>query len=443
MVNSDSHLMQIYLLKDDKQIGPYTEEQLRGMVKAGTISASEFAWHEGIKEWQPLNRIISFLAGMPVPPQPPAHLGLRGPTAARKLAATSIISIAVAAVGLIAATVYLFVWKNGSKTQTITDSSGQTHIEAKPFKGEVYRSSDGRSTLTLTSNEECELRQDSDIILCKYTRENDALRVIVTAMGTTHVVYYRFINQGVQDNDGAILLSPLGHKAQQLVEEARSHINKKEWDQAIASCDEAIQLIPDDADAYFVRGFLKGAKSDNKGALADDDRAIALDPKIVRAYVNRSIVRESMGNYDGAIADATHAIELDPNNIDAYIYRGAAKWLRRDREGALADYNRAMAIDPNNSGVWNQFAWVEATSTDASLRNGSKAVEDATKACELTGFKDPSLTDTLACAYAEIGDWEHALSWEQKSLDATNDAVLRKEIQKHLDLFKQGKPYRE
>jgi hypothetical protein len=65
------HFMQIYLYQNDKQIGPYTEEQLREMETSGAISRTEYAWYEGLGEWQPLNKIISFVPAAPTFPPPP------------------------------------------------------------------------------------------------------------------------------------------------------------------------------------------------------------------------------------------------------------------------------------------------------------------------------------------------------------------------------------
>jgi hypothetical protein len=39
------------------------------MVKAGAIGQDEHAWHEGLTEWQPLNKIISFATSDPAFPQ--------------------------------------------------------------------------------------------------------------------------------------------------------------------------------------------------------------------------------------------------------------------------------------------------------------------------------------------------------------------------------------
>ena len=52
-------------------MGPYTEDQLRVLVKSGAISKTEHAWHDGLSDWQPLDTIISFAASGPAIPASP------------------------------------------------------------------------------------------------------------------------------------------------------------------------------------------------------------------------------------------------------------------------------------------------------------------------------------------------------------------------------------
>lgn len=103
------------------------------------------------------------------------------------------------------------------KSPNIASDSQQ--VQAEPFHGQVYRSFNGRSTLTLISQDECELNQGGTTLLCKYTKQPDALRVVVTAMGTNQVIYYRITDQGIQDNSGNVMLSPDRYAA--AIEQAR------------------------------------------------------------------------------------------------------------------------------------------------------------------------------------------------------------------------------
>ena len=59
-----------------------------------------------------------------------------------------------------------------------------------------------------------------------------------------------------------------------------------------------------------------------------------------------------------------------------------------------------------------------------------------------------SCVGTLAAAYAESGDFEKAKEWEAKAIEmATTDRSVtdkdKQEMRDRLELYKQGKPYRE
>ena len=90
------------------------------------------------------------------------------------------------------------------------------------------------------------------------------------------------------------------------------------------------------------------------------------------------------------------------------------------------------------------MAWLLSTAPDAKVRDGKRALEAAKKACELTEYKNGGYLDTLAAAYAEAGDFEKAVEWQDKALKAGDIPVKDLDgARKRLELFKQKKPYRE
>ena len=96
----------------------------------------------------------------------------------------------------------------GSSDET---SEQRGAVSAVPFNGESFRSFDGSMALTIISKDECEMRNGPDTLLCKYTRQDGALRVIVTQLGTNLVLYFRLVPEGLQGNHGNVLLNPLSY----------------------------------------------------------------------------------------------------------------------------------------------------------------------------------------------------------------------------------------
>ena len=55
------------------------------------------------------------------------------------------------------------------------------------------------------------------------------------------------------------------------------------------------------------------------------------------------------------------------------------------------------------------------------LRDGKRAVELASIACELTNRSLPTHISTLAAAYAEVGDWDNAVIHQTQAAEMSSD----------------------
>ena len=92
----------------------------------------------------------------------------------------------------------------------------------------------------------------------------------------------------------------------------------------------------------------------------------------------------------------------------------------------------------------NNRAWIRATSKVGRCRNGKQAVVEATKACELTGWKNAGYIDTLSVANAEVGDFEQAIRWQRKALeDPSYEQEEGGNARDKLARYGKKKPFRE
>ena len=96
---------------------------------------------------------------------------------------------------------------------------------------------------------------------------------------------------------------------------------------------------------------------------------------------------------------------------------------------------------PEDPELLNKRAWLLATFPDDALRDGKQAVADATKACELSQWRDASYIDTLAAAHAEVRDFAAAVKHEQQALELAS-AESRAEFESRLALYREHKPFR-
>jgi tetratricopeptide (TPR) repeat protein len=137
---------------------------------------------------------------------------------------------------------------------------------------------------------------------------------------------------------------------------------------------------------------------------------------------NRGLEALNRGEYDKGIADFNEALRLNPTLAVAYYNRAEAWRNKGEYDRAIADYNQAVAIDPTLAVVYSNLAWLFATCADEKYRDGKRAVENARKACQLTGEKKWGSIATLAASYAESGDFDKASVWQAKASE-TNKTV--------------------
>lgn len=111
---------------------------------------------------------------------------------------------------------------------------------------------------------------------------------------------------------------------------------------------------------------------------------------------------------------------------------------------ALGAYRAALGEDDANTIVLNNLAWQLAAHPDEAVRNGEEAVRWAEKAAALTKHKDPAILDTLAAAYAEVGDFGKAVAAADKAADLARrqgKRALWEGIQQAVVKYRSGRTY--
>ena len=135
---------------------------------------------------------------------------------------------------------------------------------------------------------------------------------------------------------------------------ARAYIEKGENDQGIEDSNQAIFLDDGNWMGYFARGTAYRNKSDYDRAIADYTRSIGINPEYAPAFLNRALVYRYKSDFDQAIGDYTRAIEIDPRYKEAYYDRGNVyRNNKKEYDRAIEDYTRAIGIDPNYAAAYN------------------------------------------------------------------------------------------
>jgi tetratricopeptide (TPR) repeat protein len=247
-------------------------------------------------------------------------------------------------------------------------------------------------------------------------------------------------------------------------------------DHAVADYNDALRRNSTNASAYLHRGAAFARRSERSKAVADFTQAARLDPTNPLVYYNRALAHSQVGAYDSALADFTESLRLNPKNDLALFDRGLLHSHKGEHALAIADFSRALRLEQpattpgqvrgatpresqadespkpkyaklllpelSHAAAFNSLAWVWATNPAESRRDGKKAIEYATKACELSSWKNADFLSTLAAAYAECGQFKEAVAWQNKAL-ALAQGEEAETLRARLDAYQAGRPYRD
>ncbi len=203
----------------------------------------------------------------------------------------------------------------------------------------------------------------------------------------------------------------------------------KKYEEAIIDFDKAIELNPNNAGAWALRGKAKVNLQKYEEVIVDFDKAIELNPSIIaEAWALRGGAKINLQRYEEAIADFDKAIELNPNLALVWMLRGVAKGNLQRYEEAIADYVKAIELNSNFAGAWSLLgtALTRLGQYDQALENFNQAMhldpnniqfqinrgvlfawmgryEEAVRECEQVLQQKPDDVDALygmSCCYA-------------------------------------------
>ncbi|MGC3967746.1 MAG: hypothetical protein QM775_10350 [Pirellulales bacterium] len=197
-----------------------------------------------------------------------------------------------------------------------------------------------------------------------------------------------------------------------------------------------------DGEALYARGRIHLANERWQAAVNDLTAALMNSTPSAPVYLARIAAFTRLRRFDEALADCADAMRVDPLDHQAYRMRAGIHCEQRNYRDAVADYNLAARLFPQDGALNNDRAWLLATCPDETYRNGEQAVRDAKLACERCGWKLHNRVGTLAAAYAEAGDFDEAVRWQEKAVALTPES-RRQAARSRLKLYEAGKPYRE
>jgi tetratricopeptide (TPR) repeat protein len=185
-----------------------------------------------------------------------------------------------------------------------------------------------------------------------------------------------------------------------------------------------------------------------EAALHYFDAAIEANPRMWIAYYNRAKVLERQGKWELVVRDTTIVLQQPKWLTNAGALRGIANSELGHYQAALADFDKVIGFNIQDTAYFralNGRAWLRATCPDAAFRNGPQALQDAKRVAAV--LRIPAAIDTLAAAFAEVGDFNSAIGWEELAIAAIKPSMKdadeeRLALEKRISSFKQHRPWR-
>jgi protein O-mannosyl-transferase len=215
-------------------------------------------------------------------------------------------------------------------------------------------------------------------------------------------------------------------------------------DDALTHYRRALELRPDYAEASCNLADALAAKGDFDGAVDRYLACLAVFPDQAEAQYNVASVLLRRGRIDEALVHFQKATELNPRNANAHANFGSALLAKGRIPEAIAEYRKSLELSPENVAAQTNLAWLLATSSDPSARNGAEAVALAEQASRLSGGTRPVIQRILAAAYAEAGRFEDAREAARRALqaaDSQGNSTLSGFLRKEIALYEAGRPY--
>lgn len=253
---------------------------------------------------------------------------------------------------------------------------------------------------------------------------NDALRVVSdSALYAARGLAFeraRDFDRAIQDYSTAVRLEPF--QALIRLNRGRVLMKQRRFVEAIDDFDRAIELSPQNARAHRLRAFCHEQLDRIDDAIAGYKRAIELAPTYALAHHNLGLIWLVRGQWTLAIEHLDAAYMLKPSDATPLITRSEAHSALGIFPLAMSDLQAAIRQHPNNWLATARLAWLLSTCPDPSFRDGAQAIELATRACNMTGWKNATALEALAAAYAETGDFNQAQRWQSAVIEQLPEA---------------------
>lgn len=170
-----------------------------------------------------------------------------------------------------------------------------------------------------------------------------------------------------------------------LVQQAYMLNDQKDHTQALQLINKSLEIQPNDALAYRVKGDAYSELNEYDNSLSAYSRSLEINPNDTWAAYGKGTSLAWLDRGSEAASSYTQAIKLDPTNGAAYRERGKERMKLKEFNTSLADLIRAIQIDGSDGEAYLYKSYAETW-----LDDWAGACTDMKKAKQL-GLKEATL----------------------------------------------------
>jgi tetratricopeptide (TPR) repeat protein len=224
---------------------------------------------------------------------------------------------------------------------------------------------------------------------------------------------------------------------------------KGRMDEAVEHYQKALAINPQYELAYNNLGLVLFRKGRVDEAIIQYQKALEIQPQYVEAHNNLGNALIQKGRVDEAITQFQQAIEIHSDYAKAHDNLGLALLQKGRVDEAIIHFQKSLEIRSDYPGAgYNlaRVAWLLATSPEASVRDGTRAVALAGQVEQLSGGRDPLINLALAAAYAEAGRFAEAIETARRAQQlaaAQKNLLLVEAAKMQIRCYQAGIPFRD
>jgi tetratricopeptide (TPR) repeat protein len=230
-----------------------------------------------------------------------------------------------------------------------------------------------------------------------------------------------------------------------------SFIQTSYWRNSESLWTHTLACTSDNAMPHIDLGVVCFKKGQMDEAIFHFQKGVEIDPENAKAHYNLGNALIQKGRVDEAIIHFQKAVAVRPEYAKAHDNLGYALLQKGRVDEAIIHFQKAVEIrshsdHPDAGYNLARVAWLLATSPEASVRNGTRAVALAGQVEQLSGGRDPVITMTLAAAYAEAGRFPEAVATAERAQQlavAQNNTALVNTLRGQIGLYQAGSPFRD